>query len=141
LGKKRIRVAVVCFVLGMSIVVLVLVGGEGSRRGEVTVSGETPVRYEFPPADREREDPVWLRDYRSHVPLIGVLVAPSDVIEPVESHPLMDSFSPGVRASLEDAGLAPAWASARQREREEAEYRAFVEERMGRLSEGRSLAD
>jgi hypothetical protein len=53
----------------------------------------------------------------------------------------MDSLSPGVRASLEGAGLAQAAASEGEQEREEAEYRAFIEERMRRLSEGRSLAD
>jgi len=46
-----------------------------------------------------------------------------------ESQRLMDSLSPGVRASYEGALL----------EREEAEYTAFVEERLRRLREDRAL--
>jgi hypothetical protein len=115
--------------------VFVLVGSEGSRRGEVTVSGEAPVPNKFLPADPEREARPWLRDYSLHVPLVGVVGAPpdlvdraeSDLIERAEFDALLDSFSPGVRASLEGTRLT-------QAEREEAEYRVFIEERMRRLS-------
>jgi hypothetical protein len=119
----------------MSLVVFVLVGSEDSRRREVTVSGEAPVPNKYLPYDRTRERPVWLQDYSLHVPLIGIPEAPVDsieraesaLIERAESDALLDSFSPGVRASLEGARLT-------QAEREEAEYRAFIEERMRRLS-------
>jgi hypothetical protein len=136
-GKQRISAAI-GFVLSTAIVVFVWVGGEGSRRGEVTVSGEAPA----PNNEQARERPVWLRDYSSHVPLIGILVAPvdsieraeSELVERAESDALLDSFSPGVRASLEGARVT-------QAERDEAEYRAFIEERMRRLSEGQNFAD
>jgi hypothetical protein len=62
-GQQRVSVAAVGFVLSMSIVVFVLVGSEGSRRGEVTVSGEAPVPNKFLPADPEREARPWLRDF------------------------------------------------------------------------------
>jgi hypothetical protein len=86
-------------------------------------------------ADPEREVRPWLRDYSLHVPLVGVVGAPpdlvdrakSDLIERAESDALLDSLSPGVRASLEGTRLT-------QAEREEAEYRVFIEERMRRLS-------
>jgi hypothetical protein len=106
-----------------AIVVFVLVGGEGSQRGGLMVSDENPVRYGILGPHRAGERPVWLEDYSSHVPLIGILVAPIDPIERAESDALLDSFSPGVRASLEGARVT-------QAERDEAEYRAFVEERM-----------
>jgi hypothetical protein len=85
--------------------------------------------------DPEREARPWLRDYSLHVPLVGVVGASldlveraeSDLVERAESDALLDSFSPGVRASLEGARLT-------QAEREEAEYGAFIEERMRRLS-------
>jgi hypothetical protein len=58
---------------------------------------------------------VWLRDYSLHVLLIGIPTAPLEVIEPVESDPLMDSLSPGVRTSHEGAGLAQAAAVERRK--------------------------
>ncbi len=133
MGKQRISAAI-GFLVSTALVVFLLVGGEGSPRGEVTAPGETSARYGFRPADRERERPVWLEDYSSHLPLMGTLKAPVDSVERAESDALLDSFSPGVRASLEGSLLT-------QSEWEEAEYRAFIEERMLRLSEGRSLAD
>jgi hypothetical protein len=140
-GKQRISAAI-GFVLSTAIVVFVLVGCEGSRRGEVTASGEAPAPYKYLPYEQARERPVWLRDYSSHVPLIGILVAPvdsieraeSDLVERAESDALLDSFSPGVRASLEGARVT-------QAERHEAEYRAVSQERMRRLSEGQNFAD
>ena len=44
MGQQRVSVAAVGFVLSMSIVVWVLVGSEGSRRGEVTVSGDSMLK-------------------------------------------------------------------------------------------------
>jgi hypothetical protein len=110
------------------------------------VTEEDAPRSKYMPYDElEPDRPVWLTDYDTHVPLIGILRAlPSADLDPVEdpaAQALMDSLSPGVRASLEDARLAQAAASETEHEREEAEYRAFIEERMRRLSEGRSLAD
>jgi hypothetical protein len=88
------------------------------------------------------ELPIWLSDYGSHVPLIGVPPAlPSADLNPVEdlkAQALMDSLSPGVRAHCEGAHLAREAARKREHEREEAEYAAFIEERLQRLGRGRS---
>jgi hypothetical protein len=103
---------------------------------------------------QERARPAWLTDYSLHMNLIGVLGSPSGSppredpkpVEAFESGALMDSLSPGVRASYEGWLLARAHArrSKRLREeaeqaaehlRQEAEYAAFIEERMRRLNE------
>jgi hypothetical protein len=67
--------------------------------------------------------------------VIGVIYSPPDrrptLVGLSESQRLMDSLSPGVRASYEGALL----------EREEAEYAAFVETRMRRLSAERVLGE
>ncbi len=111
-------------------------------RDEATVSGEDVE------SNQERARPAWLTDYGLHMNLIGVLgPPPGEEAEPVElseSDALMDSLSPGVRASYQDWILARAHArrSERLREeaenaaehlREEAEYRAFIEARLRRL--------
>ena len=72
-------------------------------RGEVTVSEENVE------STRKRARPAWLTDYSLHMNIIGVLSSPpgsppSEEAEPVErseSDALMDSLSPGVRASYE----------------------------------------
>ena len=76
--------------------------------------------------DEEAGLPDWLFDYNLHVPVIGVIYSPPErrptLVGLSESQMLMDSLSPGVRASYEGALL----------ERDEAEYAAFVEGRMRR---------
>jgi len=85
------------------------------------------------------------------IAVIGVLSAipgspPSEEAEPVEFFEwdaLMDSLSPGVRASYEGWLLqrkharwsGRANAETRAHRREEAEYAAFIEERLRRLNE------
>jgi hypothetical protein len=79
-----------------------------------------------------------------HVPLIGYVVSPPDndahalgpasLLALPESDALLDSLSPGVRASYEGALLAEGDAKKSAHEREEAEYAAFIEERLRRLS-------
>ena len=65
-------------------------------------------------------------DYNLHAPVIGVIYSPPDrrptLVGLSESQRLMDSLSPGVRASYEGALL----------EQEEAEYAAFIEEHLRR---------
>ena len=117
MGKQEVQPAIVGFVVSVSIVIFASVGGEGVARDEVTVSAEDA---EW---NQERALPEWLVDYNLHVPLIGVFYCPPErkphLVGLSESQRLMDSLSPGVRARYEGA----------IREREEAEYAAFVEER------------
>jgi hypothetical protein len=138
-GKQRILVATVSFLVSASIVIFVLVGSEGPRRAEGTVFEEDALPRKFMPPDEEAELPIWLTNYDTHVPLIGTLRAlPSADLNPVEdleARALMDSLSPGVRAHYEDAQLAREAGRKWEHEREEAEYAAFIEERMRRLSD------
>ena len=130
--KLEIPVAIVSFLVSLSIVVFVLLGSEGPRRAGVTVFEEDALPSKYLPRDEEAEPPIWLSDYSSHVPLIGVFAAlPSADLNPVEDR-LMDSLSPGVRAHYEGARLAREAARKRGHEREEAEYAAFIEERIRR---------
>jgi len=135
-GRQKISVATVSFLVSLAVVIFVLVGSEGPRRAEVTVFEEDALPSELTPPDEETELPIWLSDYGSHVPLIGVPPAlPSADLNPVEdlkAQALMDSLSPGVRAHREGAHLAREAARKREHEREEAEYVAFIEERMRR---------
>ena len=118
-------------------VIFVLAGSEGPWRAEVTVFEEDALPSEYMPRDeRERDRPVWLTNYDTHVPLIGIPPAfPSEDLDPVvdlEAQALMDSLSPGVRAHYEGAPPTREAARKREHEREEAEYAAFIEERMRR---------
>ena len=91
---------------------------------------------------QERTRPAWLTDYSLHVDLIGVLGPPAgEEAEPVdlaESDALMDSLSPGVRASYQGWVLErkhARWSGRANPEtrahlREEAEYAAFIEARL-----------
>jgi len=96
-----------------------------------------------------RARPAWLTDYSTHIGIIGVLSQipgspPREEAEPVELFEwdaLMDSLSPGVRASYEGWLLerkharwsGRANAETRPHLREEAEYAAFIEEQLRRL--------
>ena len=135
MGKQGRLVATVSFLASLAIVIFVLVGGEGARRAGVTVFDEVPETYGLTAYGSEPDRPVWLTNYNTHVPLLGVLIPPvSDELEAVEQaerDALMDSLSPGVRAHYEGARKS-------EHEREEAEYVAFIEERMRRLGEGRA---
>jgi hypothetical protein len=143
-GKQEVGAATVGFVVSALIVIFALVVGNGAPRDDNGVP-EWLTGDEGTASEQEPELPDWLTDYNLHVPLIGYIYSPADRharrVRRAESDALMDSLSPGVRASLEGAGLAQAAASEGEHEREEAEYRAFIEERMRRLGEGRSLAD
>jgi hypothetical protein len=138
-GRQEVRPAIVGFVVSLAIVIFVLVGSEGPRRAEGTVFEEDALPSKFMPPDEDAELPIWLTNYDTHVPLIGTLRAlPSADLNPVEdlkAQALMDSLSPGVRAHHEGAHLAREAARKREHEREEAEYAAFIEERMRRLSD------
>lgn len=112
-----VQPAIVGFVVSVSIVVLASVGGEWATRDEATMSDwEAAVR-------EEPGLPDWLLDYNLHAHLVGVIYRPPDrtphLVGLSESQMLMDSLSPGVRASYEGALL----------EREEAEYAALAKER------------
>ena len=142
MGKQEIPVATVGFLVSLAVVIYVLVGSEGPRRAEVTASVEDALLRKFMPPDEETELPIWLSDYGTHLPLISIPPAlPSADLNPVEdlkAQALMDSLSPGVRAHYEGAQLAREAARKREHEREEAEYVAFIEDRMRRLNEGRA---
>ncbi|MBW2162062.1 MAG: hypothetical protein DRH23_16745 [Deltaproteobacteria bacterium] len=131
MGRQKRSVATVGFLVSLAVVIFVLVGSEGLRRAEVTVLEEDALPSKFMPRDEEAELPIWLTDYNTHVPLIGVLAAlPSADLSPVEdleAQALMDSLSPGVRAHYEDAHPS-----------REAEYAAFIEEHLRRQYEDRA---
>ena len=126
MGKQEVQPATVGFLVSVSMVVFASVGGEGATRDEVTVP-EGNVE-----STQERARPAWLTDYSLHMNLIGVLGSPcgsppSEEAEPVERSPfnaLMDSLSPGVRASYQGWLLEREHARRSDRLREEAEYAA-----------------
>jgi hypothetical protein len=142
-GKQEVHAAVVGLLVGVSVVVFASAWGERAPRDEVTVSEENVE------STQKRPRPAWLTDYSLHMNLIGVLGSlsgspPSEEAEPVERSELdalMDSLSPGVRASYEGWLLEREHARTSEREnaktrehlREEAEYRAFIEARLRRL--------
>ena len=78
---------------------------EKAVRAEVTVFEEDAPPSEVTPPAEETALPMWLSDYSSHVPLIGILLAcsPADLnpVVDLEAQALMDSLSPGVRAQDE----------------------------------------
>jgi hypothetical protein len=136
----------------VAVVVLASVGGDGGPGdGDavpewLTGSDEGAVfdegRNEAVASDQELTDPIWLTDYTTHVPLIGYLYSRDDYdphhLTLSEWKTLLCSLSPGVRARYEGALLEQEEARKRERSREEAEYAAFVEARMRRLSEERA---
>jgi len=105
---------------------------------------------------QRRARPAWLTDYSLHMGIISVLSAipgspPCEEAEPVELFEwdaLMDSLSPGVRASYEGWLLErkhARWSGRANPEtrahlREWAEYAAFIEERLRRLNERKKEA-
>ena len=132
MGRHEVRPAIVGFVVSVVVVVLASVGGDGGPRGDDAVPEWLTGSDEGAVFDEEAGLPDWLFDYNLHAPMIGVIYSPPDrrptLVGLSESQRLMDSLSPGVRASYEGA----------LRSREEAEYAAFVETRVRRLSGARA---
>ena len=126
MGRQELRPATVGFVVSVAVVILASVGGEGGPRGDDAVPEWLTGSDEGAVYDEEAGLPDWLFDYNLHAPVIGVFYSPPErrptLVGLSESQRLMDSLSPGVRASYEGAML----------EREEAEYAAFVEGRLRR---------
>jgi len=125
-GRQEVRPAIVGFVVSVVVVILASVGGDGGPSGDDAVPDWLTGADEGAVFDEEAGRPDWLFDYNLHAPVIGVIYSPPDrrptLVGLSESQMLMDSLSPGVRASYEGALL----------ERDEAEYAAFVEGRMRR---------
>ena len=125
------------------------VGGDGGPRGDDAVPDEGAAYdqeealpgwlIEATASGQEPADPVWLRDYRTHVPIIGYLHSPADSnpnhLTLSQWEALMHSLSPGVRASYEGRLLEREDARTSEHRREKAEYAAFVEGRLRRLRE------
>ena len=132
MGRQEVRPAIVGFVVSASIVIFTLVVGDGGPRDEDGVSEWLTTSDEGMASEQEAALPEWLTDYNLHVPIIGVFYSPPDRhprrVGFSESDALMDSLSPGVRASYEDA----------LREREEAEHAAYAQWRLRRLREDRA---
>ena len=138
MGKQKIPIVIVSLLVSLALAIYVWVGSEGSRRTGVTEDAEDALPKMFMPRDGlERDSPIWLTNYDTHLPLIGVPPTPlSEDLNPVvdlQAQALMDSLSPGVRAHYE--GAHPSREAVRRTEhaRDEAEYAAFIEERMRRL--------
>jgi hypothetical protein len=131
-SKQEVGAATVGFVVSALLVIFALVVGDGVPRDDNAVP-EWLTGDEGTASGQEPELPEWLTDYSLHVPLIGYIYSPADHharrVRRAESDALMDSLSPGVRASYEGAVF----------EREEAEHAGYAEWRMRRLSEGRAL--
>ena len=123
MGRQEVRPAIVGFVVSVAVVILVSVGGEGGPRGDDAVPEWLTGSDEGAVYDEEAGLPDWLFDYNLHAHVIGVIYSPPDrrptLVGLSESQRLMDSLSPGVRASYEGA----------LRAREEAEHAGFIEER------------
>ena len=88
---------------------MVSAGGEGGPRGDNAVPEWLTGSDEGAVYDEEAGVPDWLFDYNLHAPVIGVIYSPPErrptLVGLSESQRLMDSLSPGVRASYEGALL------------------------------------
>jgi len=119
-GRQEVRPATVGFVVSVAVVILASVGGEGGPRGDDAVPEWLTGSDEGAVYDEEAGLPDWLFDYNLHAPVIGVIYSPPErrptLVGLSESQRLMDSLSPGVRASYEGALL----------EREEAATKALL---------------
>jgi len=119
-GRQEVRPATVGFVVSVAVVIFASVGGEGGPRGDDAVPKWLTGSDEGAVYDEEAGLPDWLFDYNLHAPVIGVIYSPPErrptLVGLSESQRLMDSLSPGVRASYEGALL----------EREEAATRALL---------------
>ena len=115
MGRQEVRPAIVGFVASVVLVILASVGGDARPGGDDAVPEWLTGSDEGAALDEEAGLPDWLFDYNLHAPVIGVIYSPPDrrptLVGLSESQRLMDSLSPGVRASYEGALL----------EREEAE--------------------
>jgi hypothetical protein len=109
MGRHEVRPAIVGFVVSVVVVILASVGGDGGPRGDDAVPEWFTGSDEGAVYDEEAELPDWLFDYNLHAPVIGVIYSPPErrptLVGLSESQRLMDSLSPGVRASYEGALL------------------------------------
>jgi hypothetical protein len=109
MGRQEVRPAIVGFVVSVVVVILASVGGDGGPRGDDAVPEWFTGSDEGAVYDEEAELPDWLFDYNLHAPVIGVIYSPPErrptLVGLSESQRLMDSLSPGVRASYEGALL------------------------------------
>ena len=120
MGRQEVRPAIVGFVVSVAVLGLASVGAEGGPRGDDAVPVWLTGSDEGAVFDEEAGLPDWLFDYNLHAPVIGVIYSPPErrptLVGLSESQRLMDSLSPGVRASYEGALL----------EREEAATKALL---------------
>ncbi len=109
MGRREVRPAIVGFVVSVVVVILASVGGDGGPRGDDAVPEWFTGSDEGAVYDEEAGLPDWLFDYHLHAPVIGVIYSPPKrrptLVGLSESQRLMDSLSPGVRASYEGALL------------------------------------
>ena len=105
MGRQEVRPAIVGFVVSVVVVVLASVGGDGGPRGDEAVPEWLTGSDEGAVYDEEAGLPDWLFDYNLHAHVIGVIYSPPErrptLVGLSESQRLMDSLSPGVRASYE----------------------------------------
>ena len=132
MSKQGVQPAIVGFGVSASIVILALVMGEGAPRGDNAVPEWLTTSDESTASEQEPALPDWLTDYNLHAHIIGVVYSPPDrhprLVGSFESDALMDSLSPGVRASYEGA----------LRERVEVEHAEYAERRLRWLREDRA---
>jgi len=144
-GKQEVQPAIVGLLVSVSIVVFASFGVDEPPRDDAPVDERLEGSDEAAVPKQEPARAPWLTDYDLHVPLFGFfypLPGPepppdrdSDPVDVFKSDTLMDSLSPGVRASYEGWLLEREHAQRSERLREEAEYAA----RLRRLRGERTL--
>ena len=142
---KQVRPSIIALLASVLLVLSAVVGVVAALPDGSTVSDEgTASDEEFgllvptyaPPVPRRDPNPTGHAFYDTR-PGYDYLLSFDSGPTPaqLESDALLDSLSPGVRASYEAALLAQVDAQKREHERDEAEYAVFIEEHLRRLKE------
>jgi hypothetical protein len=142
---KQVRPSIIALLASVPLVLLAGVGIVAALPDGSTVSDKTTpsdddlgllVPTYAPPVPRGDPNPTGPAFYGTR-PFYSYLLSFDSGPTPaqLESDALLDSLSPGVRASYEAALLAQVDAQKREHERDEAEYAVFIEEHLRRLKE------
>ena len=147
MAKQEMPAAMVGLVVSASIVFLASFGVDEPPRDNGPVDARLEGSDEAAAPKQEPARAPWLTDYYLHVPLIGFFYplpgpepppdSDSDPVDVFEWDALMDSLSPGVRASYEGWLLERKHARTSERLREEAEYAAWLRRLRGERTSGK----
>jgi hypothetical protein len=146
-GKQEVQPAIVGFLVSASIVFLASFGVDEPPRDAGPVDERLEGSDEAVAPKQEPARAPWLTDYYLHVPLFGFFYplpgpepppdSDSDPVDVFESDALMDSLSPGVRASYQGWLVERKHARTSDRLREEAEYAARLRRLRGERASGK----